>query len=114
MILLLGGCVTTGGPDISGIMEGLLGELMEVPSLEDERAGWTVLDDDGKGWAYYADNEIVARCVCTYVKYNGVERWRGTYLNIKTPSGKVLTKTTNSLAECTRWVDMFLYGDKYI
>ena len=91
------------------------------------QVGWLPQDKDGYLWEYHARGrgrviQVVARCSYTFIRIRGVEKWNGTYYNILDDFGKgdqfdsfvTSWKRLDGLSGCVRWVEHFLYGDKFI
>jgi hypothetical protein len=122
MILNMG-CATVQKQGSSLFMDFLYEELEREPKQEkpEKRTGWIVQDDNGYRWEYHAQRrtdtiEVVARCEYTYIKYNGDEKWRGTYYGTPTDfyESDPPVRETDGLSGCVSWVNHHLYGDYYI
>jgi hypothetical protein len=123
MALLLNyGCATVQSKGSSLFMDYLYEELEREPEEQKEevKTGWIVQDKDGYRWELRANRgsniEVVAICSYTFIKYQGVEKWRGVYYGTPTdfyesdpPIGEV-----DGLFGCVEWVNHHLYGDYFI
>ena len=117
-LLINMGCATTQGDILAGIMDELEGpnQTYQVPKVM--RAGWQPTSDSGNHWVLRGfiggGLHLLATCDYTYMKYNGVEKWKGRYFGMNESlnyHGPVWDNDLNNLVGCVDWVKTFYYGD---
>ena len=119
-LLINTGCATVH-KDPLGIMEQLEQELETEEVNEWRKNGWVPIDKSGYYWEYWARTrynnvEIVAKCVYTYIKVSGVEKWKGTYYGTPTDlywSDPPMSRL-DGLHSCISWVNHHMNGDYFI
>jgi len=122
-LLLNMGCATSKQGDIlAGMMNELEGPKDQTYQVPTEiTAGWQPTSTSGNHWVLrgYIGGKLnlLATCDYTYMKYNGVEKWKGRYFGMTDDMnfhGPVWDSNLDNLVGCVNWVKMFYYGDYLI
>lgn len=120
---LVAGCASTQTQDPLGIF-AMLDKELEKETVKIDK-GWVVQDEDGWVWEYWAPQGkatiVLARCEYSFVRYQGIEHWTGTYYNQVTSfwgfgmlNRPQYQPDLEGLVGCVSWVENFMYGDYYI
>ena len=115
-------CATVGGRG------SLIDDMMKAPTETQaewrmiKEKGWVPLHDNGNTWNLYAVRDghmvAIAQCRYQYIKYRGVEMWRGSYFygnnELDAFSHYLREGSLKNLSGCVDWVNHQVIGDLYI